>query len=172
MPNPLLLKPAPFFITVDVLKKSQVRSSGLGSVTTLRAIQAMIDKHSTWYVGGTRACDLPTCHRQILCRGPGKSHSPALGHWPGLGLTSHCSLMDKRYTERGQTWLWGRGTHGSTLKLHGGSRYWEQDAAMFPGIRKDTNKKPVVPPSCPQVQGRLSLMPSKELPQQYRSGKG
>lgn len=53
------------------------------------------------------------------------------------------------------------------------SSYMEvADAGMFPGIRKDTNKKPVVPPSYPQAQGRLSLMPSKELPQQYRSGKG
>lgn len=115
-------------------------------------------------MGGTRARDLPTCPRQTLCREPGKSHSPALGHWPGLGLTSRCSLVGEGYTERGQTWLWGRGTHGSTLKLHGGSRYWEQDAAMFPGIRKDTNKKPVVPASCPQAQGRLNPVPSKSFP--------
>lgn len=120
-------------------------------------------------MGGTRA-RVPTCPRH--CREPGKNHSPALGHWPGLGLTSRCSLVGEGYTERGRTWLWGRGTHGSTLKLHGGSRYWEQDAAMFPGIRKDTNKKPAVPPSCPQAQGRPNPVPSKELPQQCRSGKG
>lgn len=115
MSNPLLLKPAPFFITMDALKNSQVRPSGLGSVTTLRAIQAMIDKHSTWYVGGTRACDLPTCHRQILCRGPGKSHSPALGHWPGLGLTAALWI---RATLRGDRHGFGEEEHMDPLSSY------------------------------------------------------
>lgn len=132
---------------------------GLGSVTTLRAIRDMIDKQRTWYVGGTRACDremsLALASRQLpeqkLCRGPGKSHITALGLWLGLGLTPHFSPVDKGHTKRSQTWLWGRITHESTLKLHGSCRCWEQDAALFPGIRKDTNKKPVMPPSFPQA---------------------